>query len=188
MAFNESSIVDGSNGQTADFWLISSVSGISVLIVGWFNLWVNTRYFTWVLVLSIVFSIGTWQAYLWYFTNDPDSSISCMVMQMHNAELAYLVIFASSGLCIFIDKFFADYRLLYKQLPGDYLDEVAKWANEDRSAPREITQAQKAHFNKLLDTEVGIWEDAENKRKAEADEKKNSRRNGERIRKSEAYK
>lgn len=64
-----------------------------------------------------------------------------MVMQMHNAELAYLVILASSGLCIFIDKFFADYRLLYKQLPGDYLDEVAKWANEDRNAPREITQA-----------------------------------------------
>jgi cytoskeletal protein RodZ len=60
MAFNEGGIVDGSNGQTADFWLVSSVSGISVLIVGWFNLWVNTRYFTWVLVLSIVFSIGTW--------------------------------------------------------------------------------------------------------------------------------
>jgi len=92
-------------------------------------------------------------------------------MQMHNAELAYLVILASSGLCIFIDKFFADYRLLYNQLPGDYLDEVAKWANEG-NAPREITQAQKAHFDKLLDAEVSIWEDAENKRKAEADEKK----------------
>jgi magnesium-transporting ATPase (P-type) len=60
MAFTESSIIDGNNGQTADFWLISSVSGCSVLIVGWANLLINTRYFTWVLFLSVVFSIATW--------------------------------------------------------------------------------------------------------------------------------
>lgn len=59
-AFNESGICDGSDGQTADFWLISSTSGASVLIVGWFNLWVNTRYFTWVFFLSLLFSFATW--------------------------------------------------------------------------------------------------------------------------------
>jgi hypothetical protein len=47
-------------------------------------------------------------------------------MELHNAELVYLIIFVSSSLCIMIDKFFVDFRLLVLQGPGEYLDEVAK--------------------------------------------------------------
>lgn len=88
--------------------------------------------------------------------------IHATIMQLHNAEMAYLVILVSSGLCIFIDKFFTDYRLLFDQLPGDYLDEIAQLANKDPNAPRELDQNDSTHtqrneFDKLLAREVGKW-------------------------------
>lgn len=88
--------------------------------------------------------------------------IHATIMQLHNAEMAYLVILVSSGLCIFIDKFFTDYRLLFDQLPGDYLDEIAQLANKDPNAPRELDQDDSTHkqrneFDKLLAREVGKW-------------------------------
>jgi hypothetical protein len=71
--------------------------------------------------------------------------IHATIMQLHNAEMAYLVILVSSGLCIFIDKFFTDYRLLFDQLPGDYLDEIAQIANKDPNTPRELDQNDSTH-------------------------------------------
>ena len=121
-AYTETGILDAESGQVADLWLVSSTTGLTILIVGNLKAWILSRYLAnWNFIAFFAFSFGFYYAYLWGSHFLEFVVLHYIVDELHATYLTYFVVICFAGMMHAIDRLLLLYRELINPTPADFL-------------------------------------------------------------------